>query len=100
MKLKLGKEHIVVQGIRPEEKLWGPYRFPIPYFWGIATRYPFMSRKIRLFTAESRNRESTGSPALFDYSDFYNPDEKGIKRKTILCREIVVTELKKPMIEK
>ena len=28
MKLRLGKERVIVQGIRPEEKLWGPYQFP------------------------------------------------------------------------
>jgi hypothetical protein len=28
MKLLLGKERVIVQGIRPEEKLWGPYQFP------------------------------------------------------------------------
>lgn len=31
MKLKMGEEHVVVRGIRPEEKLWGPYQFPMPY---------------------------------------------------------------------
>ena len=31
MKLILGEEHVVVRGIRPEEKLWGPYQFPLPY---------------------------------------------------------------------
>ena len=28
--------------------------------------------------------------ALLFYSDFYYPDEGGVKRKTILCREIQV----------
>ena len=28
--------------------------------------------------------------ALLFYSDFYYPDEKGIKRKTILCKPITV----------
>ena len=28
--------------------------------------------------------------ALIFYSDFYYPDETGVKRKTILCREIRV----------
>lgn len=28
--------------------------------------------------------------ALIFYSDFYYPDERGVKRKTILCREIKV----------
>ena len=28
MNLHLGKERVIVQGIRPEEKLWGPYQFP------------------------------------------------------------------------
>lgn len=27
----MGKEHVVVRGITPEEKLWGPYQFPMPY---------------------------------------------------------------------
>jgi hypothetical protein len=27
---------------------------------------------------------------LFFYSDFYYPDETGVKRKTILCRKISV----------
>lgn len=31
MKLKMGKEHVIVQGIRPEEELWGAYQFPFPY---------------------------------------------------------------------
>lgn len=31
MRIVLGKEHVVVRGIRPEEKMWGPYQFPIPY---------------------------------------------------------------------
>lgn len=31
MKLVLGEEHVVVRGIRPEEKLWGPYQFPLPF---------------------------------------------------------------------
>lgn len=34
MKLILGEEHVVVRGIRPEEKLWGPYQFPMPFFLG------------------------------------------------------------------
>lgn len=31
MKIRLGKEHVIVRGIRPEEKLWGPYQFPLPF---------------------------------------------------------------------
>lgn len=31
MKLVLGEEHVIVRGIRPEEKLWGPYQFPLPF---------------------------------------------------------------------
>ena len=31
MKLVLGEEKVIVRGIRPEEKLWGPYQFPLPY---------------------------------------------------------------------
>lgn len=31
MKMILGEEHVVVRGIRPEEQLWGPYQFPLPY---------------------------------------------------------------------
>lgn len=30
--------------------------------------------------------------ALLFYSDFYYPDEQGVKRKTILCREIRVED--------
>lgn len=33
--------------------------------------------------------------ALFFYSDFYYPDEDGVKRKTILCRELKIEEVKK-----
>jgi len=33
---------------------------------------------------------SDDNSALLVYSDFYYPDEKGIKRKTILCRKITV----------
>lgn len=31
MKIALGREHVIVRGIRPEEKLWGPYQFPLPF---------------------------------------------------------------------
>lgn len=31
MQLSLGKESVVVRGMRPEEYLWGPYQFPRPY---------------------------------------------------------------------
>ena len=34
VELVLGEPVIVVQGIRPEEKLWGPYQFPVPYQMG------------------------------------------------------------------
>jgi hypothetical protein len=30
--------------------------------------------------------------ALLFYGDFYYPDEKGVKRKTILCRRITVVD--------
>ncbi|MBR5307942.1 MAG: exo-alpha-sialidase [Clostridia bacterium] len=31
MRLEAGKETVIVQGIRPEEQLWGAYQFPRPY---------------------------------------------------------------------
>lgn len=31
MRVVMGKEKIIVQGIRPEEQLWGAYQFPTPY---------------------------------------------------------------------
>lgn len=31
MKLKMSKETVIVQGIRPEEQLWGAYQFPRAY---------------------------------------------------------------------
>ncbi|MBQ7901248.1 MAG: hypothetical protein IJ365_04705 [Clostridia bacterium] len=31
MKLKMSKETVIVQGIRPEEQLWGAYQFPHAY---------------------------------------------------------------------
>ena len=31
MKLKMSEEKLIVQGIRPEEQLWGAYQFPTPY---------------------------------------------------------------------
>ena len=34
IKLTMGKEHVIVRGIRPEEQLWGPYQFPRPYKLG------------------------------------------------------------------
>lgn len=34
MKITMGEEHVIVRGIRPEEKLWGPYQFPRPFFLG------------------------------------------------------------------
>lgn len=34
VKLTMGPEHVIVRGIRPEEKFWGPYQFPRPYNLG------------------------------------------------------------------
>lgn len=34
VRLVLGPEHVVVQGMRPEEHMWGPYQFPRPYNLG------------------------------------------------------------------
>lgn len=34
MKITLGEEWVIVRGIRPEEKLWGPYQFPLPFHLG------------------------------------------------------------------
>ncbi len=34
MKLAMGREHVIVRGIRPEEQLWGAYQFPRPYNLG------------------------------------------------------------------
>ncbi|NLD87015.1 MAG: exo-alpha-sialidase [Clostridiales bacterium] len=34
MKITLGKERVIVRGIKPEEKAWGPYQFPRPYHLG------------------------------------------------------------------
>ncbi len=34
VKLTIGEERVIVRGIRPEEKLWGPYQFPRPYNLG------------------------------------------------------------------
>ncbi len=34
MKLVLGKEKVIVQGMTPEENLWGKYQFPRPYNLG------------------------------------------------------------------
>lgn len=31
MKLQLGEERVIVQGMPPEENWWGKYQFPIPY---------------------------------------------------------------------
>lgn len=31
MKLKIGEERVIVQGMRPEEGQWGPYQFATPY---------------------------------------------------------------------
>ena len=31
MKLRLGKERVIVQGMPPEENWWGKYQFPVPY---------------------------------------------------------------------
>lgn len=30
----IGEERVITQGIRPEEKMWGPYQFPRPYNLG------------------------------------------------------------------
>lgn len=34
VKFEMGPEHVIVRGIRPEEKLWGAYQFPRPYDLG------------------------------------------------------------------
>jgi len=34
MKIIVGEEHVIVQGMRPEENWWGKYQFPIPYHLG------------------------------------------------------------------
>ena len=34
MKILLSEERVIVRGIRPEEKLWGPYQFPRPFDLG------------------------------------------------------------------
>lgn len=34
MKITLGEERVIVRGIRPEEQLWGPYQFPLPFHLG------------------------------------------------------------------
>lgn len=34
VELVMGEPVVIVQGIRPEEKLWGPYQFPVPYNMG------------------------------------------------------------------
>ena len=31
MNIKVGPEKLIVQGIRPEEELWGAYQFPRPF---------------------------------------------------------------------
>lgn len=34
MRLSMGREHVIVRGIRPEEQIWGAYQFPRPYNLG------------------------------------------------------------------
>ncbi|MFH1300145.1 MAG: sialidase family protein, partial [Planctomycetota bacterium] len=34
LKITMGEPHVIVRGIRPEERLWGPYQFPRPYRLG------------------------------------------------------------------
>lgn len=34
IEIEVGEPTAIVQGIRPEEKLWGPYQFPTPYHLG------------------------------------------------------------------
>ena len=34
IEIEVGEPTVIVQGIRPEEKLWGPYQFPRPYHLG------------------------------------------------------------------
>lgn len=34
VKLIMGEEHVIVQGMRPEEQMWGAYQFPQPYNLG------------------------------------------------------------------
>lgn len=37
MKITLGKERVIVRGIRPEEHFWGPISFPCPINWRTAS---------------------------------------------------------------
>ena len=55
MKLTLGEEHVIVRGIRPEEKLWGPYQFPRPYF--------FSDRYVVSVHVEEDTIVASGNPA-------------------------------------
>ena len=56
MKLKMGEEKVIVQGIRPEEQLWGAYQFPAPYKTddGIAVSVHVTSDSIQHFREDTK----------------------------------------------
>lgn len=57
MKILLGEERVIVRGIRPEEKLWGPYQFPRPFDLG--------DRLVVSVHITNDDIKSTGSPTMW-----------------------------------
>ena len=60
MKLSMGPERVIVQGIRPEEQLWGGYQFPRPYDLGdrLVVAVHVASDDIKSFGQDNRWFES------------------------------------------
>ena len=86
---------LICQGPRPEEALWGPYQFPTPYDRSSLANIPIETPKFHEWDGACNNPGILAideNRALVFYSDFYVPDEHGVKRKSILCQEIIVEE--------
>ncbi len=56
MRLQIGKERVIVRGIRPEEQMWGPYQFPRPFYTddGIVVALHVVSDDFDTYGAENR----------------------------------------------
>ncbi len=59
-RLTAGEERVIVRGIRPEEGLWGPYQFPLPFDLGdrLVVAVHITDDNIATYGAENRWFES------------------------------------------
>ena len=67
MKLTLGEERVIVQGMRPEENPWGAYQFPCPYDLGdrLVVGVHVDADDIRCFGTDNRWFESRDKGATW-----------------------------------